>query len=170
MNTTKYILQWCGDRGVWIEPDAIVWDRKAGTFWLAVIDQPDDSDLGNTREGFVEVVRTHRADGSSISCFELDTEIPIKKAPAAFRQKYETFLAEKATMQAARLTEVFKLARSLTGAIPVYQLVELAASLSVGLSIADIERSKIEAEESAEVKEIDGELDLIRAMLAPTRM
>ena len=165
MKTTENILQWCGDRGIRIEPDAIVWYWRAGTLWLAVIEQHDDSDLEETPVGFVEVVRTHRDDGSSISCFEIDEEIPIWKAPPAFRQKYEAFVAEKTSNQSARLTEVFRLARNSTGAGAGHQLVELAASLSVGLTKADIERCKVEAKEDADVKVISDELDLIRAIL-----
>lgn len=165
MKTTENILQWCDDRGIRIEPDAIVWYWKAGTLWLTVIEQHDDSGLDDTRVGFVEVVRTHRDDGSSILCFEIDEEIPIWKAPPAFRQKYEAFVAEKTSNQSARLTEVFRLARSSTGAGAGHQLVELAASLSVGLKKADIERCKVEAKEVADVKEISAELDLIRAIL-----
>lgn len=166
MKTAKDVLKWCGDRDIRIDPETFVWHWMAGTLWLAMYDQGGDSDLFDTREGYAEVVRTHRDDGSSISCFELKEEIPVETAPTAFQKKYRDYLANKSSAQTERLTEIFKLARSTIGASPGHQLVELAASIASGLTKTDIARCKIEAGKLAETKEVESEIDLIKAIVS----
>lgn len=86
MKTAQDVSTWFGDRGVWVDPNHIIWHWENGKLWF-VLDQEDDSDIDNTERGCVDVTFTHRENGSSIWCFELYDSMPIKEAPPEIQEK-----------------------------------------------------------------------------------
>lgn len=83
MKTKEDVLNWFGDRGVFMDPKCLKkWQWADGTLWF-VIKGSSRLHGHDTDAGCADMTKTHREDGSPILSYELYDTVPIAQSPFA---------------------------------------------------------------------------------------